>query len=98
MVKFDVPKHDAKLIIQIVVRACSLLNLESHGSSRLDLSMDLTACHANGNPIDLGKLLSADNFNFTHDVLGIIHHIDRNTGGLKDFFSPRCSARIAQHA
>lgn len=55
--------------------------------------MDLTAVHANGNPMRLADLLAADDFNFAHDIVGISRFLDRNTGRLTDCFSPRFSAR-----
>jgi len=53
--------------------------------------MDITACHANGCPLDLKKLRAAPDFDFVHDVVGIMHHIDRRDGKLVNFFLPRCS-------
>lgn len=58
----------------------------------LSLEMDLSATHANGCPIDFGKLLAFDDFNFIHDVSGIMNKIDRTSGKLTDCFLPR-SAR-----
>ena len=57
----------------------------------MDCDMDITACHANGNPLRLAELLSADDFNFCHDVLGIRRHINRETGQLENCFVPRFS-------
>lgn len=54
--------------------------------------MDIDACHNNGNPLKLQKLLDADDFNFAHDVFGIRQHIDRHTGQLLDCFVPRYSS------
>lgn len=59
---------------------------------QMDADMDVTACHANGNPLKLQELLTADDFQFGHDVFGIRRHIDRETGEFKDCFSPRYSA------
>ena len=53
--------------------------------------MDLTACHANGNPLRLAELLAADDGNFAHDIFGINRHLNRQTGELMDCFSPRYS-------
>ncbi len=53
--------------------------------------MDIDACHCNGNPLKLGSLLAADDFNFSHDVFGIRRHLDRTTGKLLNCFVPRCS-------
>lgn len=90
MVKFDVSAEDAKLIQRIVDRAAKA---ELLGGSRMDLEMDIEAVHANGTPLRLGELLTADTFNFSHDISGIQNCIDRNTGRLRNHFLPRFSAR-----
>lgn len=64
---------------------------EDPNYERINLDMDLTACHANGCPLDFEKLLLFPDFDFFHDLHGISRHIDRTTGELKDFFLPRCS-------
>lgn len=100
MISFESTKADAALIRKIATRARALET--AHGGkprSQMDWVMDVTATHLNGNPIDLKKLLDADDFNFAHDVFGIARHLDRDdnspTGGqLLGFFSPRCSARV----
>ena len=79
---------DDKLILAIVDRA--LRDYPAY-FGRLDLNMDLTACHANGCELDLEKLLAFDRFNFAHDIHGIVDKLDRSTGQLRDCFSPRCS-------
>lgn len=85
---FECSREDSKLISAIVERTSRL----QKGIDRLTVEMDLTACHANGNPLRLADLLKADDFNFKHDVFGIVCHIDRDTGHLTDCFSPRFSA------
>jgi hypothetical protein len=57
------------------------------------LIMDLTACHANGCPMDWEKLLAADDFTFVHDLVGIANHIDRETGKIAQGFLPRCASK-----
>ena len=94
---FDVSISDGKKIDQIVVRAAGLLGDDTIGS-RLDLSMDLTACHANGCPLDLDALLQAERYDFVHDVAGIARHIDRTTGTLRNCFSPRYAVRVDYHS
>lgn len=59
----------------------------------MELYMDLSAVHANGNPIDFARLAEADDLTLIHDVGGIRRHIDRKTGELRDCFTPRCSQR-----
>ena len=87
--KFTKCKKDLKLIHKIIARA---MNMDIFsGVDRLDMEMDISACHANGNPLDLQRLLDADDFNFLHDVGGIRGHLNRKTGKLTDCFRPRCS-------
>ena len=57
-------------------------------------NMDITACHANGNPLGLQRLLLADDFTFAHDVFGIRGHINRETGQLEDCFVPRLTRHM----
>src|SRR5258708_8956764 len=85
-VSFDISSTDAILIEHIVLRAASLL-----GGETLELMMDLTAVHANGNPLRLMDLLMASKFDFCHDINGIRRHINRNTGKLENF-TPKFSA------
>ena len=44
--------------------------------------------------LDLERLLNASASNFTHDVTGITYRLNRETGRLRDFFSPRFSHRM----
>lgn len=89
-VSFSVPQDTTLKIAAILVDA------ESRGitqpGKRLDHHMDLTACHANGCPLDFDKLSKFDDFNMAHDILLIERHIDRSTGKLGDCFLPRCAA------
>jgi hypothetical protein len=91
-INWNLPKEDVDIINKICERGVKLL--KKHGAYRKDLfltsMMDITAVHANGNPLRLQEFLDADNFNFAHDFCGIINHIDRNTGKLK-LFLPRFS-------
>lgn len=91
---FRVSKADALIIGRIVDRG--LVMAEQAGrkdvaADRMSAHMDITACHANGNPLDLEKLLKADDFNFAHDFFGINRHINRVTGEMMDCFVPRCT-------
>jgi hypothetical protein len=99
MVSFNVSSFDRELIEMIVDRTLDIISAgqpltkRDRLGRRLNLIMDLTACHANGNPLDLEKLAAADDFNVAHDVGGISRNIDRDTGKLANCFSPRCTAR-----
>jgi len=80
-----VNKEDSILISQIVKRTAKSITINT-----LSLFMDISACHIN-NPLRLKDLLEAKDGDFWHDVTGISSHIDRESGQLKDCFSPRYS-------
>lgn len=85
---WHVTKSDGDLIDRIVKRADDVagqLGIEPIP----DLVMDLTACHANGTPLQLQELLDAPRTDFVHDVWGIHRHLNRETGRLEDHFLPR---------
>lgn len=92
IVKWNVSYSDAKLIERIARRATRGKHwIDGRLIDDLTIRMDLTAVHANGNPLRLMELLDADVFNFTHDITGIYNHINRTTGRLSDNFSPQYS-------
>jgi hypothetical protein len=91
-VSFAVSADDRELVTRIVQRASGMWG----SFDKLSLTMDIEACHANGNPLRLADLLAADDFNFSHDVAGINRHIDRNTGKLMDCFVPRFTQRAVR--
>jgi len=78
-------KESYELIMKIVERA------EEKGFlmfDRLSLMMDLECC------IDLFELrledfLNADDFNFSHDIVGIQNNLNRETKKMDNFFIPR---------
>lgn len=91
-VYWDISKKELLLVRRIAKRmAKKAKEIGIKNFDRTSCEMDIVACHANGNPLDLEKLLNADYFNLFHDVNGIRNHIDRKTGKLKDCFVPRCS-------
>ena len=92
IIYWDVTKEDAQTISEIVNRAQKLGLKAGKEFDRLNLVMDLTACHLHGCPLKLKELLATDDFNFAHDVFGIARHIDRGSGALTDCFVPRFAA------
>lgn len=90
-VKFTATTEERILIRKIADRA-KKLGLIFKNYDRQTCLMDLEACHCNGTPLDLQRLLDAETFTFMHDVTKIARHIDRNTGKLTDHFLPRCHA------
>ncbi len=84
--------HDLVAVEQIVNRMWALaIKHDIPTGEKINLHMDLTACHNHGCPLDLQKLLKAPDFDFMHDVLGIGRHLNRETGQLEDCFLPRCA-------
>jgi len=92
MISFNIKsKDEVRTINKIAHRAVAMAASAGFEYPLMDADMDLTACHVNGNPLKLDELLSADEFNFAHDVFGIRRHINRETGKLEDCFVPRFS-------
>jgi hypothetical protein len=92
-VSFDCPEADRKIARAIARRARDLLLELGVDRPASDIDMDIVATHCNGNPLRLQSLFVADDFNFLHDVSGIARHLNRDTGKLEGFFSPRFSRR-----
>lgn len=90
-INWEHSKEDTEKIFKIVTRSVELRL--SCADDTLELAMSITAAHCNGCRLDLDKLLSADDFNFTHDVCGIYRHVSRETGELENHFRPRCAAK-----
>lgn len=61
-----------------------------YNGNRMSLLMDLESADEMFN-LRLDDFLNADNFNFAHDVVGIVNNINRNEFPAKDFglFVPR---------
>ena len=78
-----IKQRDSRLIFEIAKRAADELPY-----NKLTVAMDLEAVHEH-TPLDLERLLKANLGDFCHDVVGIYRRIDRNTGKLRDCFSPR---------
>lgn len=93
----DPTKKDSAIMFKIADRAIKGYNRAIKGYKtagvsiefdEMDIHMYLCAVHLNGCPLRLAALLDADNFNFWHDIGGILAHLDRNTGELKSHFIP----------
>lgn len=95
IVSFSVTREESLIIDKIAKRGVKMAHAQGITIPFMNMSMDLCATHANGNPLRLTELLDADDFNFSHDVFGIRRHLDRETGQLTDCFVPRFSLRTA---
>ncbi len=84
-IKWNATKNERDLISLVVNR---VKKMDAHYDP-MDCRMDITACHLNACPLDLKALVTADDFNFAHDVYGIRRHINRDTAQLENCFVPR---------
>ena len=77
---------EQELYVKIAERA----ETQGYKGDRLSLLMDIESAHKYFG-LDLEGLLNADNFNFNHDITGIINNIDRSTYPATNFnlFVPR---------
>lgn len=92
-VKFDATYLEHETIIKIAKRAEEIAGKNQiEISSRMHIVMDIEATHCNGCRLKLDELLAFPDFDFVHDVWGIMRHLDRETGQLTNCFLPRCSA------
>lgn len=81
--------HEQEIADAIVKRARELwAAFGMTPTSSQTLQMDLAATHSKV-PLRLQDLLDADDFDFTHDIGGIMRHMDRTTGKLGGCFLPR---------
>lgn len=94
----------SNVITAIIERARALklvvVNLDGkrHWYSADTMRMDLSSCVYGAfdkkqavKNFDVEKLLAFDNFDFTHDIVGIAKHMDRSTGDMGGMFVPRCA-------
>lgn len=90
---WEISREDHDLVVKIADRA--LRELRYYPDDKRTLIMDLNACHSNACPLDFKGLLEAPLLDFSHDIYGIRQYINRDTGELKDFFTPRYA--LANH-
>ena len=89
---FKSSRFELTLISQIADRA--IKEWKGHGLTKQNLCMDLDAVHSNGCQLDLVRMLNGNVLDFGHDIFGIRHHLDRETGKLGDHFVPRYALRV----
>ena len=89
-INMDASTEELVLIEKIMIRAFKKPEIRVI-TTKLFLMMDITAAHCNGCRLDLKKFLDAPDAEFFHDVVGIMYHLSRETGKLKEPFEPRCA-------
>lgn len=93
MINWTVSKTEHALIADIADRTTAMAQRNNINYDRITVEMDITAVHANGCPLRLEELLSAEPFDFSHDVFGIRKNLNRETGELEHCFLPRFAKR-----
>ena len=78
---------------RILNRAVALGLIASQETSLLEKDLRMTDWLC---PLDFSKLVNANDFNFYHDVQGIMRKLNRTTGVLQDSFDPRSSLPVEQ--
>lgn len=69
-----------------------------HWYSKQTAIKDLIVVHGRCCKMDFIRWLSANDFNFLHDLSGIARHMDRETGDLKNEFRPRFAKKEKRYA
>ena len=85
-------EREANLIFDIATRFLKLMTDAGCAGSdtHTQAEMSVRACHLNGHPLKLVRLLhEADDFNLMHDVGGIHRHINKDGAALENCFLPR---------
>lgn len=85
-------EREANLIFDIATRYLGLVIDAgcAHNDTHTQAEMSVRACHLNGRPLKLARLLhEADDFNLLHDVGGIHRHINKKDARLENCFLPR---------
>jgi len=87
-ISWDISAKDFDLILMIVIRVTKIVPVKE----RMNVLMDVQACHCNGCKLNLDELLKSDKRNFLHDIAGISKNINHETGKLDNHFWPRFAA------
>jgi hypothetical protein len=89
MPKLVATRDERKIIMAIAKRFAGLVG-DAYEIHMLSILMDIEACHCNGCPLDLVGLLEASrDEDLAHDVGGISRYLNRDTGKLEGWFTPR---------
>ncbi|MCP1245388.1 hypothetical protein NKW54_05460 [Acetobacter cerevisiae] len=96
-VKFKATPAELRIIKRIGRRAAVLMrrhgSSQNYGAIRLSVIISLVVTHSNGCPLDLERMVKADDFNLLHDVDGINRYLNTETGRLTQCFLPRFAKR-----
>jgi hypothetical protein len=87
-IDWNLPDEESNLIAKIADRA----KKTKSDIDVMSLEMDLTATHKYICQLRLDDLFHSDDFNFKHDVYGIMNNLDRQNLVLRNYFFPRFCA------
>lgn len=85
----NITDRDSDLIIQIVTRTQNALAKHKRGLAFPELDIPLRVCHDRVCPLDLQKLLAANEVDLITETLSIIAHLDLNSGTMRNGFRPQ---------
>lgn len=91
---WTVTPEEKTIIDQIVARAGAMFP----EWDRTDIAMDVVATHNHACRLRLADLLAADDFNFAHDITGMVYKLDPKGLVLKDGFLPRFAASDSEQS
>jgi len=82
-----VDQNKVDLIMKIVDRGWEC-GISKHYTDKLSMMMDIDFANRDC-PLKLKELLTADDGNFYHDIIGIRNNLNRKTKKLENCFLPR---------
>lgn len=90
-VRKEIAPEDLQTIEKIVRKAKRVIEKWRGKIDLLKLRADLIKAYSHNERIDLETLYTFDEFNFLHDIIGIMRHLNQKTGKFKDHFVPRAA-------
>lgn len=97
--QLKVSKEEELIINAIAHRATALMLSQGVTDyTVLQATLDVTVTHCCGNPLWLRELLASAPTHFAHDIGGIRRNLNRHTGKLENYWTPRHSAPKSPYA
>lgn len=83
------PTETLSIVRKIAVRAVNLYDEHNIEIDRLQVTMAVLTCHERVCKLRLAALAEAPDFDFVHDIGGLLRHLDPIGYKLDDCFLPR---------
>ncbi len=84
----SVPHADKALIAAVSHRAQAYAATQGIAVDLLEVQRDFTACHANGNPLDLPRMMADEDRTLWHAASFLAWHMDPHTGQIVSNYRP----------